>query len=150
MWTWLLGRSDLWLGSVHYMRRWRFFRTRRFGVRIHHILRSDPDRDLHDHPFNFTSVILWGGYWEYTLDPYLLAHQERPPGFVLHKDGVVRRWYGRGSVLVRRAEQLHRLELPEGSTAWTLVFRGRIRRPWGFLTDKGWIDQRDYNTLDVT
>jgi hypothetical protein len=34
------------------------------NVRIHHILSSDADRHLHDHPWASTSVILDGGYWE--------------------------------------------------------------------------------------
>jgi hypothetical protein len=44
-----------------YMRRY-IFRTPWFTLRLHHILRSDDDRHLHDHPFDFTSFLLTGGY----------------------------------------------------------------------------------------
>jgi hypothetical protein len=35
------------------------------GVKLHHILRSDEDRDCHDHPWSFLSIVLRGGYWEH-------------------------------------------------------------------------------------
>ena len=35
-----------------------------FNVFIHKILKSDDDKDLHDHPWDFFHLILSGGYWE--------------------------------------------------------------------------------------
>jgi hypothetical protein len=35
-----------------------------FNIFIHKFLKSDPD-DLHDHPWEFRTFILAGGYWEY-------------------------------------------------------------------------------------
>ena len=46
------------------MVRYRLLDTRWGGLYVHHFLRSDQDRDLHDHPWHFTSLILWGGYVE--------------------------------------------------------------------------------------
>ena len=119
----LLGRSDIYFGGSLYMRRWRIVDLPWFGVRVHHIVRSDADRELHDHPFTFASLILTGGYYEHSLDGR-------------------RTWYGPGSVVIRSADNLHRLELVGGidheRAAWTLVFRGPRRREWGFLTDRGW------------
>lgn len=114
----LMGRSDVYFGASLYMRRWRLGPKTWPGLRVHHIVRGDADRELHDHPFTFVSLILWGGYWEHLLDGS-------------------RTWHGPGSVLVRSAEVLHRLELPRPS--WTFVIRGPIRRRWGFLTADGWI-----------
>ena len=114
----LLGRSDIYLGASLYMRRWRLGFQRWPGFRLHHIVRSDADRELHDHPFSFVSIILRGGYWEHLADG-------------------TRTWHGPGSILFRSAEVLHRLELPR--PAWTFVFRGPIRRPWGFMTAFGWV-----------
>lgn len=31
---------------------------------VHHILRSDRDRAMHDHPWENASLVLRGGYWE--------------------------------------------------------------------------------------
>lgn len=59
-------------GREVYMGRWWLFnpydnetRERRFkwspwSIRIHHIMRPDADRDLHDHPWNARTVILRG------------------------------------------------------------------------------------------
>lgn len=88
------------------------------SLRFHLILRSDPGIDLHDHPWDFTSVILRGRYSEVT-----------PTG---------QRSYGPGDVLVRKAEDLHRLVLGEGPV-WTLVRTGPVRRRWGFQTGSGWV-----------
>lgn len=120
--AWGLYRSDI----AGYMHRW-ILRTPWFTVRIHHILSSDHDRDFHDHPFSFMSLILRGGYGEH-----------RPTGaFQIYKAG---------SVVYRRAEDFHRLTLIDDS-AWTLVVTGPYRRPWGFLVDTTWIGERDYFRL---
>lgn len=34
------------------------------AARVHHVLRSDHDRALHDHPWHNASIVLSGGYWE--------------------------------------------------------------------------------------
>ena len=114
----LLGRSDIHFNDDIYMRRWRIIHTRYFGIRVHNIMRSDMDVELHDHPFTFVSFILRGGYFEITPDG-------------------LRTWYGPGSLVVRSGAALHRLELDR--PAWTLVFRGPMTRVWGFLTSSGWV-----------
>lgn len=93
-------------------------------IYLHHILRSDYDRALHDHPWSFVSVMLKGGYWEH-----------RPSG--ADRDGNIksrRTWYQAPAILRRPAPSIHRLELPEGKTCWTLVFVGPKKREWGFWT----------------
>ncbi len=128
-----------------YMERWWLFRLGRFGegesgaygfvsARVHHILRSDNDRHFHDHPWWFVTVILRGGYWE-----------QRP---VLNALGYVtdveERWHGPGSILIRRASDLHRLVLPVGSTTWTLFVMGPKVQTWGFHVDGVKVPWREY------
>lgn len=91
-------------------------------ARYHHILKSDL-LDLHDHPWDFVSIILSGTYVETTPT----TEQE----------------FGPGSVLVRKAEQLHRLTLPSGPV-WTFIVVGPARRQWGFATDQGWTHWQHY------
>lgn len=114
-----------------YMERYTLFRTNDVWVRVHHILRSDQDRDLHDHPWDYVTLLLRGGYTEVTPDG--------------------QRFYGAGSVLARRAEALHRLIVPEGETCWTLFMTGPKIREWGFQTEFGWMHWKDYleNPLDI-
>lgn len=123
--AWLWEHSSPYFDLPGYMRRRWVFVCPWFSVRIHHILRSDSDRALHDHPFNYGSLILRGGYWEHLADGS-------------------RTWYGPGSLRFAKAEQLHRLELPINTTTWSLFFIGKRRRDWGFQTDDGWVDHKKY------
>lgn len=101
-----------------------------FNIFLHKFLKSDTE-DLHDHPWNFTTIILSGGYWEYT-----------PLG---------KTWYGPGSVIVKKATDFHRIELdpsmcsPNYANTWTLFIPGKKQRQWGFKTNKGsWIHHEEY------
>lgn len=123
---WRLGgfeyRSDR--VAHDYMRRW-MLKTPWGMLRLHHILRSDDRSHFHDHPFGFVSLILAGGYIEF-----------RP-----NQDPQI---YRPGSVVVRRAEDLHNLELRERS-AWTLLLTTPFYREWGFATEHGWIGAGNYD-----
>jgi hypothetical protein len=118
-----------------YMRRWVL--TWSGGtLRVHHILGSDDARAWHDHPWDFTTLLLWGSYVEHRpgpdpLDPEVGRSATR---------------YTAGSVLRRRAEDLHRLSLD--APVWTLVRTGPRLRSWGFLTRAGeWVPWRRYEAL---
>lgn len=104
-----------------YLTRWVLRGKRMEGtgtaVYLHRFHRSDDDDALHCHPWPFTSVILWGGYWEHTAN---------------HEGKVSRRWYGPGRVLTRKATHRHRVELPAGRDCWTLIFRGVKEKSWSF------------------
>lgn len=104
-------------GGEEYMRRYYAAHTRSGSARFHHILTGDPQRDMHDHPWDFVSKLLSGCYLEHT------------------PDGVIR--YEAPCLIVRKAEALHRLELPDGPV-WSYVVTGRPRRKWGFMTAAGW------------
>ena len=110
------------------MHRW-IFLTPWGTLRLHHILRSDEDRHLHDHPFDFTSFLLTGSYMEVQPD------QEDPQR---HR-AVVR---PRFSIVRKKAENLHKLILDK--PVWTFVIGRPKRREWGFQTERGWIHHRQY------
>lgn len=95
------------------------------AARVHHILRSDSDRVFHDHPWPYLTIILRGGYTETTP-----VYDES--GIY---NGTRSRWHGAGSILFRRAQSWHRLEVPEGVTTWTLFITGPKRQKWGFLRE---------------
>ena len=77
-----------------------------FNILIHKILKSDLG-DLHDHYWSYITVILKGGYWE------------------TNENGSF--WRGPGYVGFRKASDRHSLKIPEGKSAWTLLFVGRNR-----------------------
>jgi len=116
-----------------YMHRW-ILRHPWGTLRLHHILRSDEDRHLHDHPFDFTSLLLTGGYVEITHGEMLLNGQ---PILV-----PLQRTWPRFSIVHKRAEESHRLVLTR--PVWTFVVSGPKRRSWGFHTEQGWVNHRDY------
>ena len=47
-----------------YMERRTLFESEFLSARLHHIVSRDRDPHMHDHPWNFLSVVLTGGYWE--------------------------------------------------------------------------------------
>lgn len=103
-----------------YMERWYVSEDR--SVRFHHILRSDPDRDLHDHPWDFTSFLLSGSYVEVSSSG--------------------ERRFAAPVVLRREAEFAHRLILDDGPV-WSYVVTGPVRREWGFHAG-GWVPWYEY------
>jgi hypothetical protein len=44
-----------------------------------------------------------------------------------------------------KAEDSHKIvDLIGGKPCWTLAFVGKRRRVWGYHTQKGWMDHREY------
>lgn len=96
-----------------------------FNLFLHKILLSD-EPIFHDHPWNFFTIILKGGYYEHT-----------PEG---------KFWRGPGYIGFRRAKDLHYLELKDNKPCVTLFGHGARKRAWGFIdpvTNK-WMHYRDY------
>ncbi len=109
-----------------------------FGVRVHHILRSDPD-DLHDHPWWNMSLILRGYYWEVTpRDQGMPGASDSLP----HNLKTTLR--ARGQIAFRKAEVRHRILVQKGHTCWTIFIMGPKFRDWGFHTSRGWIHWESY------
>lgn len=106
-----------------YLRRYKLLKLFGYGFYIHEILQSDDDDFLHDHPFDFTSVILSGHYYEYMPGQIKL----RQPGDVIR----------------HKAVDAHRLVL-NGGTTWTLFIRGPKYREWGFYAADGWLPYYKY------
>lgn len=123
-----IGRSHL----GDYMRRW-LIQTPWFTIRLHHILRPDSGRDHHDHPWDFTSRILKGGYME-----------ERPG---IHDESILH-IHTRGAVIRRKAEDLHTIRQVSPGGVWTFVLTGPRRREWGFQTPEGWVHWKQYHNYD--
>lgn len=124
-----------------YLTRWIIWGSRtasetrpRPAVYLHQFHRSDAD-EMHNHPWPFVSVILWGGYWERT-----------PATGWTNGDGPTRRrWYGPGRILWRPHGWIHSVDIPAGKTAFTLFIRGIKRSSWGFFCPRiGFINWREH------
>ncbi len=122
-----------------YMIRWQLIKDKtstlgesrdlKFNIYLHKIMLSD-EPVLHDHPWDYFTFILWGGYWEHT-----------PEG---------KFWRGPGHWRFSKAKSLHWIEVPEGSYALSLFMRTKKTRTWGFNTNKGWVDYKKYLTERAT
>lgn len=103
-------------------------RTSKWALMIHQMNTPDQDRVPHDHPWSFLTLILWGGYVE-----------ETPNG---------RRYLKPWSIHYRPATYIHRIaELPR-DRAFTLVFRWRYVRSWGFWDNGKWYYWKNFLKLD--
>ena len=89
---------------------WRF----PFAIRVNHIRRHDLDLYLHDHPFDWRTIILDGWYFE--EDVFGLYH-----------------YRGRGETKSATAETFHRITKVSDDGVWTLFITGRRRNKWGFM-----------------
>jgi hypothetical protein len=127
-------------------------------IRLHHILQSDYDC-LHDHPWAFISIILKGGYFEFTNkwdsgDWFVTKYLPRS----YYEDC---KYYGPGAVLLRPAKWKHRLELRHKFpglipailanetpliSCWSLVIMGPRTRLWGFWTRNGFVPWFNYDS----
>lgn len=138
--AWRTIRPDCPEGQVArpLMTRWFVFRSKPFAIFIHRFHRSDLD-EYHDHPWSFIAIPFSSGYWENTRKYIQVA----PAAFVVRTD---RFWRRRFSILYRPAESQHYIEIPK--PLFTLVFRFRERRQWGFIDANGqWFKYDEFESM---
>ncbi|MCB1644624.1 MAG: hypothetical protein KDI36_04185 [Pseudomonadales bacterium] len=117
------------LELVGYLHRWCVIpRSRGKNQYLHHILSGD-EPVFHDHPWDFRSLILSGGYTEMTPE----GPVERNPGDVYDKT----------------ATDLHYIATVKPDT-WTMIFTGPTIRDWGFQIDGQWIAHEAYENRPLT
>lgn len=107
-WRLFVWKQALGLPECPYVYRW-VLDLWFFSVRVHHFLRSDDDRALHDHPWWFVTWVLAGNYVDHNEagDELLMA----------------------GDVRFRPAHHKHTVHT---KGVWTLVLTGKERNIWGF------------------
>jgi hypothetical protein len=153
--------------QVIYLRRFYLFRAKWFGswlskfvgdLYLHHIVRSDDDPDPHDHPWGFVGLILAGGYtdqrwyWHQAFDGItsinLKTGETKVTGaYPAQRSGPYLETVKPGMFIRRKAEHIHRVLVPAGKTAWTLIATSPYSRDWSFITKNGPVYWRTY--LDV-
>jgi len=136
-----LRRAD----GLVYLNRWGLSHDRVGGVLLHKMDAPDPGIDLHDHPWWFVSIILWGGYEEQRANirnaPTLARIAEDQPPCTR---GVPerRRWL---SVRVMRLDECHTITELHRRVSWSLVIKGPRRRKWGFYLPSGYMPEAQYD-----
>lgn len=119
------------LDNEPYLERYYLFLKNRkdfpFNIFLHKFLKSDPD-DLHDHPWAFRTIILSGGYWEFTDEGKF--------------------WRAPLSYRYAPANTFHRVELDKNIPyCWTLFIPSKSFKEWGFRTANGWLKHDEYFSM---
>ena len=102
-----------------YMMRWWLIPESRWfpiAIRLHHILREDRDPYLHDHPWNWRTLVIKGWYCE--EDAYGDIHYRQA-----------------GSTIARQASEIHRIIAVSEGGVWTIFIMKRKRQSWGFIVN---------------
>lgn len=83
-----------------------------FSIRIHKWYRSDDKRFMHNHAFNFITIVLYGGYMDVSTEGNDIMSV--------------------GSIRYRKANHTHYVKEPKHGTI-TLLFCGPKIQNWGFI-----------------
>jgi len=126
-------------GDLLYLERFYLGRIGQWTFFLHKVCASDPDRGLHDHPWNAFSFLLSGSYDEEILIPVVQEEVYRisaayPKGFSEQFA------FGRLLTIYRRVlwfnripgNKFHRLVLIASNPVWTLFVHGKRVKSWGF------------------
>ena len=100
------------------------------SVRVHHILRKDEGRDMHDPPWSARTFILRGWYLEEREGRGLCTEMR----------------YARdvGTTCRLRFGEFHRITAVSRGGVWTLFITWRYRGEWGFKVDGRKVSWRKY------
>lgn len=118
-----------------------------WSFRIHHIMRPDEDRDLHDHPWNARTIILRGWYTEQRLvkvAEQLLASlgystSDQVTEFIDRRTGHTARL---------NHGEYHRIDQISPGGVYTLFITSKWRGDWGFLVNGVKVPWRTYTGTD--
>lgn len=99
-----------------------------WSFRIHHIMRPDEDRDLHDHPWNARTIILRGWY----IEQRRIMWRRRSTG------ETARLLHG----------EYHRIDQVSPGGVITLFITSKWRGDWGFLVNGVKVPWRTYTGTD--
>lgn len=142
------GEPHFYIGGREnpYMMRWFIVpRNPWINIYLHKFMRDDDDRALHDHPWWFVSVMLWGRYLE-TRE----VCRKGMAFWMYVKEEAVRKT---PSIAYRKATDRHRVTLAKDADGkplpcWTLVITGPRVRTWGFWCPQGFVKWSDFVDQD--
>lgn len=125
--------------GTDYLVRRRIVQTPWFGVYVHDINERDKDRDPHNHPWSFVSIVLRGHYTE-NYYPNPKSRSE----FSSIAPYYYRQTWKRFSVHKMGRNSAHKIT-EAGPKLKTLIITGPRKGSWGFFTRIGFVDWKDYN-----
>ena len=121
-----------------YLIRYYLFLTEResfpFNVFLHKFLKGDDD-EIHDHPWSYFTIILWGGYYETVMD---------------NQGNTETYWRHAGFFQKVDNTHKHMITLKQNTPCWTLFIPFRKNHLWGFWKKRNanskhkWIESSVY------
>lgn len=106
-----------------YLIRYYLVRTAAFELVLHHILRPDSDKSLHDHPWNWAfSLILVGSYLEERM------HENTKVAVKVFRPGQIN---------IIKSTTSHRIANLLSEEVWTIFIHGPKVKSWSFNSSKG-------------
>lgn len=119
-----------------YLRRLIVFKTPLCGLYIHWIYLPDNGRDPHNHPMNFWSWVVRGGYIErryWDCEKFQRRTRSR----------LRKQW----SLARTTIDDFHDIKLLTRMPTVTVLFTGKRRQDWGFMTKSGFVPQTEYRAM---
>ena len=117
-------------GVLHF-RRWQVLGTPWFTINLHGIYHEDEERDLHNHPFDFISIVLFGSYTE-----------------KLNSGKTNERKIF--NIAKRKSDVFHKIEKLHSKKIFTLNLMWNRKKEWGYLVDGKLIEHDLYRKLKNT
>lgn len=114
------------------------------SIRIHHILRRDGDRHVHDHPWDARTVILKGKYMEKRLTERDYEMLELVGGWDPECEPFERK---RGDTAPLKFGEYHSIIAVSDGGVWTMFITFGYQGMWGFLVDGKKMPWREYMAL---
>lgn len=105
------------------------------SIRVHHILRADTARHLHDHPWNARTIILKGWYTERRLVP---------PDHYWTEPVEIEYVRSKGHTATINYGEYHSIDEVSEGGVYTLFFTWKYCGGWGFLVNGVKVPWRDY------
>lgn len=104
------------------------------SIRVHHILREDQGRDMHDHPWEARTIILKGFYTEHRMQYYIGGGE-----YIAHL-------YARmaGDTAPLNLGEFHEITEVSYGGVWTMFFTWKYQGVWGFIVDGVKIPWKQY------
>lgn len=122
-------------GRLHF-RRWRILSTPWFSIFVHGIYQRDEDKHLHNHPWDYVSIVLKGTYIE--------ATKNWKPDWSNCWDFTTR---GPLSIVSRDAGQYHKVATIVDGPVYSLFFTSSRYNHWGYSVEGLYVNHRKYREL---
>lgn len=115
----------------------------RAKIMVHHFLPESRDRDVHDHPWQFVTIVLKGQYVDVSTCQVCKGKNLGVTCFECGGDGVKKELMVPGMMRYRSTAHAHQT-FAGRKGCWTVVIVGPIERMWGFFKNGEWLPWREY------